>query len=258
MTNTRELFVIGLAVACALTLMSLPRPYKTYIAEQCQVGLSASGQALFSRVIRSAHNEEKSRFLLTQNVALALDNMQLQEAGWENVRLRKALSFRPLEGGMRVISAEVIGRDPDHIYDTIVINAGHDLGVDKDMPVVTPEGLVGHIAQVGASDSVVQLLMRTRVSALIQATRAQGIVSWIDGHRFRLRFVEASNLVREGDLVVSSGLGGRYPKGIPIGTVVEVNQEKRAPVFLRVILKSIVDFSVLEEVFVLGKDLGSG
>lgn len=252
MTNTRELFVIGLAIACALALMSLPQSYKTSIAEQCQAGLFASGQALFSRVIRSAHNEEKSRFLLTQNVALALDNMQLQEAGWENVRLRKALSFRPLEGSRRVISAEVIGRDPDHIYDTIVINVGRDLGVAKDMPVVTPAGLVGHIAQVGPSDSVVQLLMRTRVSALIQATRAQGIVSWIDGHRFRLRFVEASNLVQEGDLVVSSGLGGRYPKGIPIGTVVEVDQEKRAPIFLRVILKSIVDFSVLEEVFVLG------
>ena len=190
---------------------------------------------------------------MTQNVALALDNMQLQEAGWENVRLRKALSFRPLGGGTRVISAEVIGRDPDHIYDAIVINVGRDHGVDKDMSVVTPEGLVGHIAQVGGSDSVVQLLMRTRVSALIQETRAQGIVSGLDG-QFRLRFVESSNLVRAGDLVVSSGLGGRYSKGIPIGTVVEVDQEKRAPVFLRVILKSIVDFSVLEEVFVLGKN----
>ena len=258
MANTRELIIIGLAVACALILMSLPRSYKTYIAEQCQVGLLASGQALFSQVSRSARDGEKSRFLLTQNVALALDNMQLQEAGWENMRLRKALSFRPLDGSTRVTSAEVIGRDPDNIYDTIVINVGRDHGVDKDMTVVTPEGLVGHITQVGASDSVVQLLMRTRVSALIQATRAQGIVSWVDGQRFRLQFVEASNLVREGDLVVSSGLGGRYPKGIPIGTVMEVNQEKRAPVFLRVILKSIVDFSVLEEVFVLGKDLGSG
>ena len=253
MTNTRELIVIGLAFVCALILMGLPTSYKASIAEHCQAGLAASGQALFSRVIHSTRNEEKSRFLLTQNVALALDNMQLQEAGWENMRLRKALSFRPLDGGRRVISAEVIGRDPDHIYDAIVINVGRDHGVDKDMPVVTPEGLVGHIAQVGGSDSVVQLLMRTRVSALLQATRAQGIVSWIDG-QFRLRFVESSNLVREGDLVVSSGLGGRYPKGIPIGTVVAVNQEKRAPVFLRVILKSIVDFSVLEEVFVLGKD----
>ena len=258
MTNTRELIVIGLAVVCALALMSLPPSYKTSIAERCQVGLLVSGQALFSGVTRYARDEEKSRFLLTQNAALALDNMQMKEAAWENVRLRKALSFRPIDENTSVISAEVIGRDPDHIYDTIIINAGREHGVDKDMPVVTPEGLVGHIAQVGGADSVVQLLMRTRISALIQATRAQGIVSWIDGQRFRLRFVEASNLVREGDIVVSSGLGGRYPKGIPIGTVVEVDQEKRAPVFLRVILKSIVDFSTLEEVFVLGKDTGPG
>lgn len=180
MANTRDLLVIGLAVVCALLLMSLPSSYKTYIAERCQVGLLVSGQALFSQVIRYAHNEEKSRFLLTQNAALALDNMQMQEAAWENMRLRKALSFRPIDESTSVISAEVIGRDPDHMYDTIVINVGRDLGVDKDMPVVTPEGLVGHITQVGASDSVVQLLMRTRVSALIQATRAQGIVSWID------------------------------------------------------------------------------
>ena len=257
MTNTRELIIAGLAVVCALVLMGLPPSYKTYIADRCQVGLLVSGQAMFSQVIRYAHNEEKSRFLLTQNATLALDNMQMQEAAWENVRLRKALSFRPLEETTRVISAEVIGRDPDHIYDTIVINAGRKHGVDKDMPVVTPEGLVGHIAQVGTSDSVVQLLMRTRVSALIQQTRAQGIVAWVDG-QFRLQFVEASNVVREGDLVVSSGLGGRYPKGIPIGTVVGMSPEQRAPVFLRVVLKSLVDFSVLEEVFVLGTDSQAG
>ena len=257
MTNTRELIVAGLAVVCALILMGLPPSYKTYIADRCQVGLLVSGQALFSQVIRYAHNEEKSRFLLTQNATLALDNMQMQEAAWENVRLRKALSFRPLNDNTRVISAEVIGRDPDHIYDTIVINVGRKHGVDKDMPVVTPEGLVGHIAQVGTSDSVVQLLMRTRVSALIQETRAQGIVSWIDG-QFRLQFVEASNVVREGDLVVSSGLGGRYPKGIPIGTVMGMSPEKRTPVFLRVVLKSLVDFSILEEVFVLSKDFRAG
>ena len=257
MTNTRELIVAGLAVVCALILMGLPPSYKTYIADRCQVGLLVSGQALFSQVIRYAHNEEKSRFLLTQNATLALDNMQMQEAAWENVRLRKALSFRPLNDNTRVISAEVIGRDPDHIYDAIVINVGRKHGVDKDMPVVTPEGLVGHIAQVGTSDSVVQLLMRTRVSALIQETRAQGIVSWIDG-QFRLQFVEASNAVREGDLVLSSGLGGRYPKGIPIGTVMGMSPEKRTPVFLRVVLKSLVDFSILEEVFVLSKDFRAG
>ena len=207
---------------------------------------------MFSQAIRYARNEEKSRFLLTQNVKLALDNMRLREMAWENVRLREALAFRRSDGAIGVTPAEVIGRDPDQIYDTIVINAGADRGIIKNMPVVTAEGLVGHVAQVGDSDSVVQLLMRSRVSALIQSTRAQGIVSWVDGHRFRLRFVEASSLVREGDRVVSSGLGGRYPKGIPIGTVVEVNQVERDPVFQQVFIESSVDFPDLEEVFVLG------
>ena len=130
MTNTRELIVIGLAVVCALTLMSLPPSYKTSIAERCQVGLLVSGQALFSGVTRYARDEEKSRFLLTQNAALALDNMQMKEAAWENVRLRKALSFRPIDENTSVISAEVIGRDPGHIYDTIIINAGREHGVE--------------------------------------------------------------------------------------------------------------------------------
>lgn len=252
MPISRGIVAIGLAVVCALSLMGLPHPHKNYIAERCRAGLLATTQWMFSQAIRYARNEEKSRFLLTQNVKLALDNMRLREAAWENVRLREALAFRRSDGVTGVIPAEVIGRDPDQIYDTIVINVGSDRGIIKDMPVVTAEGLVGHVAQVGDSDSVVQLLMRSRVSALVQSTRAQGIVSWVDGQRFRLRFVEVSSLVREGDRVVSSGLGGRYPKGIPIGTVVEVNQLKRDPVFQQVFIESSVDFPDLEEVFVLG------
>lgn len=253
MPNTRGLLAIGFAVVCSLSLMGLPHPYKTYVAEQSRAGLLAASQWMFSQAIRYARNEEKSQFLLTQNVKLALDNMRLREAAWENVRLREALAFRGSEGAKGVIPAEVIGRDPDQIYDTIVINAGYDHGIRKDMPVVTAAGLVGHIAQVGDSDSVVQLLMRSRVSALVQSTRVQGIVSWLDGQRFRLRFVEASSFVREGDRVVSSGLGGRYPKGIPIGTVIEVSQVKRDLVFQQVFIESNVDFPNLEEVFVIVK-----
>jgi rod shape-determining protein MreC len=98
---------------------------------------------------------------------------------------------------------------------------------------------------------VVQLLMRARVSALVQDGRAQGIVSWIKGNRFRLGLVEASSVVQRGDRVISSGLGGRYPKGIPIGVLVEVRSLERDPLFQEVILESNVDFLELEEVFVI-------
>jgi rod shape-determining protein MreC len=95
--------------------------------------------------------------------------------------------------------------------------------------------------------------MRSKVSAIVQDSRAQGIVSWVDGERFRLRFVDTDRPVRKGDRVVSSGLGGRYPKGIPIGRVTEVLEEKRDPVFQSIYLESLVDFGGLEEVFVLSK-----
>jgi len=256
MPINRSFLALGLAVICALSLMGLPESNKLAIAERSRAGLLATCQLVFSRVIRFARNEQKSRFLLTQNVALALDNMRLREAAWENLRLRRALEFRRREGIPQVIPAEVIGRDPDHIYDTVVINAGQDRGIQRDWPVVTAEGLVGHVSQVDARRSVVQLLMRSRVSALVQKRRAQGIVSWVHGNRFELRFVEASSVVQKGDRVVSSGLGGRYPKGIPIGVVVQVRTRKRDPLFQEVFLESSVNFLGLEEVFVIRPEEG--
>ncbi|MBT4501354.1 MAG: rod shape-determining protein MreC [Gemmatimonadetes bacterium] len=251
MPVNRSFLALGLAVICALCLMGLPQSQKNNIAQFSRSGLLAAGQRLFSQVIRYSWNEEKTRFLLTQNVELALDNMQLRESAWENLRLRRALQFRSRENTPHVTPAEVIGRDPDQLYDTIVINAGRDRGLEEDWPVVTAEGLVGHVAQVDGRSSVVQLLMRARVSALVQDGRAQGIVSWIKGNRFRLGLVEASSVVQRGDRVISSGLGGRYPKGIPIGVLVEVRSLERDPLFQEVILESNVDFLELEEVFVI-------
>lgn len=246
-----SLAVLGAALLCALSLMGLPRPYKEALAQHAQGGLLTSGQWLFSWVIRYARNEQKSRFLLTQNVQLALDNMRLREAARENERLRQALDFRRGQGGIELIAAEVIGRDPDQLYDTVVINAGRDRGIQVDWPVITAAGLVGHVSRVGGRSSVVQLLMRSSVSAVVQEGRAQGIVSWVSGNRFRLRFVEASSSVRQGDRVVSSGLGGRHPKGIPIGVLTEVRAHERDPLFQEVLLESSVDFLRLEEVFVV-------
>jgi rod shape-determining protein MreC len=252
MPLNRSLGVLGVALLAALSLMSLPLPVKESLANQTRAGLLAGGQWLFATVIRYSRNEQKSRFLLTQNVQLALDNMHLREAERENQRLRQALEFRNAEEPIELIPAEVIGRDPDQLYDTVVINAGHGRGIEPDWPVVTAAGLVGHIAQVGGSSSVVQLLMRSPVSAIVQEGRAQGIVSWVHGNRFRLRFVEASSSgISEGDRVVSSGLGGRYPKGIPIGVLTEIHPLERDPLFQEVFLVSNVDFLRLEEVFVV-------
>lgn len=251
MGNSKGLFVYGCLVVLSVGLMSLPKPYKTYIAEVFRAGLFSSSQWLFSRVVHYAHNQEKMHFLLKQNVEFALENMAKREAAWENMRLREALRFAKGSERKEVIPAEVVGRNLSLLEDTIVINAGIDRGVEPDFPVVTANGLVGHVTQVDITSSVVGLIMRSKVSAIVQDSRAQGIVSWVNGRLFRLRFVDTNSRVQEGDRVITSGLGGRYPKGIPIGEITDVLQEKRDPVFQSIYLKSLVNFVDLEEVFVL-------
>ena len=232
--------------------MGLPGTWKQAVAGTATTGLWSGGQWLFSRVIRYAHNEHKARFLLGQNIQLALENMRLREASEENRRLRQALDFKERGGIRRTIPAEVIARDPDHLYDTLEIKAGRDRGVEVGWTVITTDGLVGHIVRVGASSSRVQLIgMRSKVSAVVQKGRAQGVVAGGAGGRFELQYIDVSSEIAVGDRVVSSGLGGRYPKGITIGFVTDVGAETRDPLFKEVFLESSVDFRTLEEVFVM-------
>ena len=251
--HNRDYIAVALAVLLSFVLMGLPQAQKELIASWCRGSLWVSGQWLFSSIIEHGRSQEKTRYLLRQNVELALENMRLQEAKQENRRLRRALLFKEREDAQPIIPAEVIARDADQIFDTITIDAGEDQGIQLDWPVVTTEGLVGHIIQVDAHSSIVQLIMRSRVSAVVQVegVRAQGVVLWVEGSKFRLRYVDASSEIAKGDLVVSSGLGGLFPKGITIGKVIEVREQEQDPLFKQVFLESSVDFLDLEEAFVI-------
>ena len=253
----RDFVAIVLAVVVSLTLLGIPSQYSTAVAETSQSSILTAGQWLFSSFISSSRNAERSRLLLGRNVELALENMRLREDRLENERLRRALDFRDREAGEDLIPARVIGRDADLIPSTITINAGREGGVDRDSVVITAEGrLLGHVTQLMESTSTVQLITRSRVSALIQERRVRTVVSWSHGNRFRLDYVEANlanNAIRVGDRVVSSGLGGRFPKGILIGEIVEVADNERDALFKAVFLESAVDFAGVEEVFVVQK-----
>ena len=251
MVQRNNFVAVGICVMAALSLMGLPQERQEAVAEQLRSSAWSSGQWVFSRVIRFARGEQRSQQLLTQNVALALENMRLREAAAENRRLRQALLFRQRNPTGEVIPAEVIGRDPDQMFDVLVINAGRDVGLQADWPVVTTAGLVGHIKEVDQHSSVVRLIFDARVSAVVQGSRAHGIVSSMAANRFLLEYVDASKDIQEGDLVVSSGMGGRYPKGITIGVITDVTMEEQEPLFKQVVLESEVDFWGLEEVFVL-------
>ncbi len=251
----RDYLAIVVASVIALFLKGLPSDYQHSIADRGHFFTLNSTQWLFSWAINSARNVEKSRFLLQRNVELSLENLELREAELENDRLRLALGLKQRKAPEVTVPAEVVARDSDLIFDTIKINAGADRGVGKDWTVVTSEGLlVGHVTQVEKHTSMVQLIRRSRVSAVVQESRAQGIVSRMQDSFFELRYIEANeanNAIKIGDRVVTSGLGGRFPEGILIGKIVDVQNRRRDPLFKKVILKSGVDFAKVEEVFVM-------
>lgn len=258
MPSHRDLVAIALAAVISLTLMGIPAHLSAAVSASSRTTLLTAGQWLFSSLISSSRNTERHQFLLGRNVELSLENMRLREARQENDRLRRALAFSQTNVRDRLIAAKVIGRDAGLIPSTVTIDAGSDRGVALYDVIITVEGiLLGHVIQADERAAIVQLITRSRVSALIQERRVRAMVSWVQGKRFQLDYVEsnpANNAIRVGDRVVSSGLGGRFPKGILIGEISEVSDNERDALFKAVFLESAVDFNGVEEVFALKED----
>lgn len=186
------------------------------------------------------------------------ENLQIQvlELRKENERLRGMLGFKE-RSVHTLLPAEVVARNPSHWFETVTINKGYADGVQKDMAVVTTQGLVGNIFFVSQNSSRVLLLTDSRraVSALVQRSREPGFVGIVEGYPEKVDYLKMSNLspeanIQPGDIVISSGLGGVFPKGLVIGHVVEVGQDQYG-LLQQATIYPVVDFNRLEEVFIV-------
>jgi rod shape-determining protein MreC len=194
---------------------------------------------------------EENEHLRRSVVRLSMENALLREYEMEALRLRGVLAFassRPSE----LIPAELIGLDPGPDLRRIIVAAGERSGVMRDHAVVVPEGLVGRVVQVYSDASVVQLLSdpACRPSGLVRRSRALGIVRTVPGKGLTLDNVPFTDDVRTGDTVVTAGLGGVFPAGIPVGVVSDVRGDP-SKVFLDVRLDPFVRTFMFEEVFVV-------
>jgi rod shape-determining protein MreC len=202
---------------------------------------------------------EENKRLHQMVMELSLRNFWLNEEHLENRRLRELLDFRS-ELKHNVIPADVVAADPNRRYSSVLINKGSQEGVRKNMSVVNMCGLVGKVVDVSSRESVVQLMIDPsfRASALDKRSRVSGIIKPQTGFTLRLDNVPLQEDVRVGDQVISSGLGGIFPRGIKIGTITSVESEETFSregrsfgIFKMIQVKPSVDFSSLEELFVL-------
>jgi rod shape-determining protein MreC len=174
-----------------------------------------------------------------------------EETRQANQRLRSLLGFRTRTGS-KAIAAEVVGRDPSPWFKTIIINKGTADGVVKASPVVVPEGVVGLVVAVSGHYAKVLLIIdqNSAVDAKVQATRARGIVKGDPTGRGSFNYVLRKHDISLGDSVITSGLDGVFPKGLPIGRVSEIVRLS-AGIFQEIAITPYVDFETLEEVLVL-------
>jgi rod shape-determining protein MreC len=152
---------------------------------------------------------------------------------------------------LQTIAAEIIASSPSPDFRTLTIDKGTQYGLQPDMAVIAPGGVVGRVVIPTARSAKVQLLSdrNAAVGALIERSRAQGVAMGGGDQRLRLEYVSETADVVVGDLVVTSGIDGIFPKGFTIGSVEMV--EKSGPSYKRITIKPAVDFSSLEEVLVV-------
>jgi rod shape-determining protein MreC len=174
-----------------------------------------------------------------------------QEGYLEAQRLRKLLDLRD-DYNYHFISARVIGREQAALSKTILISKGAAHGLKTGMPVIAPPGLIGRLVDVSWHFSKVLLFIdeNSNVGAIVQRTRTQGIISGAGPRGLILKYISKTQDVKEGDVIVSSGMGGVFPKSLLIGQVSHVDRQD-ASLFLKINVAPFVDFSKLEEILIL-------
>ncbi|MGI6224883.1 MAG: rod shape-determining protein MreC [Peptococcales bacterium] len=180
----------------------------------------------------------------------------LRDFGLENMRLRKLLDYKEVHiNDFQFLAAQVIGRDPSNWYSTITINKGTNDGVQKNMPIVTHQGLVGRVISVSPRASEVLLILDQEgaVGGRVWETReTPGVVEGNGQGNNLLSMIHMPHdaEIEVGQTIVTSGLSGLFPPGIRIGQVIKVEDEASG-LMKRASIEPFVNFNRLEEVLVI-------
>jgi rod shape-determining protein MreC len=221
---------------------------------------------LFQTVRQVRELEERVQALQSENDALKVENIRLREFVAETEQLRRQLQFASENPTFTLVGADVVERgceqfpcgsvvgvDTNPYLRYLVVNAGSRDGVAIGMPVVTSGSvLIGRVARVSAHLAYIQLLddPTSKVAAMLQQSRVTGMVAGRSDGALVMTEILPDEKVTEGDIVITSGLGGLMPKGLILGQVATVSYQESA-LFQEAVLRPALDFRRLEMVLVI-------
>ena len=219
-------------------------------AQRSMSGVVSSVRRVWSGYIGLRHVREEND-ALKRDLAAALIAAQEQRALASRARgLEKLLELRD-RTTLQTTAAEIIGTAPTADFRTVTIDKGTRDGLRPDMAVIAPAGVVGRIVVPSARSAKVQLLVdrNAAAGAIVERSRAQGVVVGAGGDRLEMEYVSEVYDIVVGDVVVTSGIDGIYPKGFVIGRIESL--ERSGGAYKRIVVKPAVDFNGLEEVLVV-------
>jgi rod shape-determining protein MreC len=262
--NYKSVIFIIILLATALIILSYNLKQKSHaglirkivleIAAPIQNVMNASVKSIgdaWSHYIVLVGLEEENKNLKKKISDLKAQLILYHEGYLEAQRLSNLLAIKD-DHDYNFIAARIIGREQIALSKTILINKGTAHGLEAGMPVLAGPGLIGRVIDVSWHAAKVLLLIdeSSNIDAIVQRNRTQGIIRGAGSHGYVLKYISKTQDVKEGDVIISSGIGGVFPKGLMIGAVNRVDRME-AGLFLKIYVSPSIDFSKLEEVLVL-------
>ncbi len=260
MPSRRSYYFLAIAVLPLLLFLQRPQisePVRSlsltvlkpvFLAGETVTDIFRNTQGAFLRFWKAFGDQEK---LETRIAFLESELLRFQEFAKENERLQKLLQFRSSESG-RSVAARIIGWDPTPWKKTVILDKGTSQGIQKDMAVLVPEGLVGRVIEAGPTTARAILLTDpdSRVSAITETSRSQGILMGDGSPKIKMTYLELEGGAAVEERIITSGVGGVFPKGIRMGKIVALEKDADG-LHLVAEVESFVRFSKLEEVLCL-------
>lgn len=250
--NNKEIGLTFILAALSFIILILPLSLKRPLAKYTHIVTLAPFQNVsedLKRLVNTAREfKDKDEQLIKLKYDFGLEALK------QNARLRDSLGFRE-RTEYKLVPAELEAIDSKRRDNAIIVSIKSSHEVKEDMAVISLRGLVGKTTNILGDNVTVELLTspNCRVAARDQNTRTLGIIKWRLGQYLYMDNVPIRDNVNVGDTIISSGLGGLFPSGLPIGVVENVRIPERG-FFKRIRVRPFVNFNRLDEMFIL-KDL---
>lgn len=246
----KNIFSLFLTVLISLWMLTSDSAKQQQITRALTLTVFFPIQFTVHQFTRTKNIFAENKKLREEVTTLTARCSELEQAAAENKRLRDLVGFED-QFTYTLLPAKAVVREPTTVFRSIVINIGQDHGVMRYMPVINKNGVIGKVVQVMPTISLVQLLRAPseRISVMVKRTHEVGIFETMNSKQFFIQYRKHADVV-QGDTIITSGLGGIYPRGFQIGEVLSINNSDD-PLFKDVFIKPSVDFEHIDEVFVM-------